>query len=360
MGFNYYTLIAGFLLGFVLFFKLPRLKRQGCADRLKISVIIPARNEEINLPALLGDLGKQTYELLEIICVDDDSHDGTAQIIKNAGAVYVEPGIPPEGWKGKTWACQNGATAAKGDVLLFIDADVRLAPSAVESLAAAYMSSGRPVSVQPYHDMKKQYEYFSLFFNLIEVCATGLSFFGVKRKVGFYGPVFMISRQTFAQHGGYEAVKDSAAEDLGLGRVYNKKGMDIELMLGAKEVSFRMYPGGFAQVFEGWSKNFSKGSVSIKWWMLAAVFAWITFLTALPFDIGSTIWRSDYIMLAVTASLYVLSVAVMYRAAHTIGSYPLYVCILYPVYLVVFHIIFFYSLVATFIIKTTTWKGRKL
>ncbi len=362
MAFNYYTIIIGFLLGVLLFFRLPRLKRVKNKDDkvLKISVIIPARNEEKNLPGLLADLKNQTYKLLEVICVDDDSQDDTANIIKEAGAVYIKPDKLPKGWKGKTWACQNGAKAAKGEILLFIDADVRLSTTAVESLAAEYISNKKPISVQPYHTVKKQHEYFSLFFNLIEVCATGVSFIGAKKMRGLYGPLIMISKQIFSEYGGYETVKDNVAEDLNLGRVYSKKGLDVNLTLGADEVRFRMYPNSFKEVFEGWSKNFSRGSVSIRWWMLLIVFGWITFLTALPFDIAKTLMSADYIMLAVVGGLYLLSVIIIYRTAHTIGSYPLYVCILYPVYLLIFHVIFFCSIIATFIIKKTTWKGRKL
>ncbi len=363
MAFNYYTIIIGFLLGALLFFRLPRLKKAkqvSNSEKLKISVIIPARNEEQNLPGLLADLGSQTYEIFEIICVDDYSQDGTADIIKQSGAVYIKPGKLPEGWKGKTWACQTGADAAKSDVLLFIDADVRLSQTAVESLATEYIKNNKPVSVQPYHILKKQHEYFSLFFNLIEICGTGMSFIGIKRKRGFYGPLFMISRDIFEEHKGYESVKNNVAEDLNLGRFYNNKGLDINLLMGDSEVRFRMYPSSFKQVFEGWSKNFSKGSVSIRWWMLLIVFGWITFLTALPFDIAKTLMSADYTMFAVVAVLYVISVIIIYRAAHTLGSYPLYVCILYPVYLAVFHIIFLYSIIATFVFRTTTWKGRKL
>ena len=84
MAFNYYTIIIGFILGVLLFFRLPRLKKTQSKNNeiLKISVIIPARNEENNLPGLLADLKSQTYKLLEVICVDDDSQDDTANIIK--------------------------------------------------------------------------------------------------------------------------------------------------------------------------------------------------------------------------------------------------------------------------------------
>ena len=285
--------------------------------------------------------------------------DATADIIKEAGAVYVKPDKLPQGWKGKPWACQNGARAARGDVLLFIDADVRLSETAVESLSAEFLKKGKPVSVQPYHTVKKQHEYFSLFFNVIQLCVTGMSLFKGK-KTGFYGPLLMIKKELFDEHEGYEAVKNEVVEDFKLGIFYNRKGTEIELLMGERQVSFRMYKNSFASLFEGWTKNFSSGSISMKWWLLLLVFAWVSFLTALPIEIINTALNAYTAELIILCVLYVLTVALIYRAAHKMGSYPLIVCIIYPVYLVMFHVIFIYSIFATFILKTTTWKGRKL
>lgn len=360
---NYYTIIIGFFIGFFLFFRLPKLKKrrsEGEADNIRISVIIPARNEEDNLPNILSDLKKQTYDLYEIICVDDNSEDATAQVIQRFGAICIQLDSLPEGWKGKPWACQNGAKAASGDLLLFIDADVRLSATAVESLASRFCLNGRPISVQPYHIVKKQHEYFSLFFNLIQICATAMSILGSKKRIGFYGPLLMIPKELFDAHGGYEVVKNNVVEDFNLGKYYNSRGIDMDLFLGAEEVQFRMYPNSFSQVFEGWAKNFSSGSISIRPWLLVLVVAWIAFLTAVPFEIIRAYASGDSLPLVLLIVLYAVSVLFLYRNARQMGSYPFYPCLFYPVYLAAFHIIFFYSIYATFVVKSTTWKGRKM
>lgn len=90
MEFNYYTIIIGIMISLIVFFKLPKLKKANTDTHLKISVIIPARNEEDNLPAILGDLKKQSYNIHEIICVDDNSTDATAQIIQEYDAKYIK------------------------------------------------------------------------------------------------------------------------------------------------------------------------------------------------------------------------------------------------------------------------------
>jgi 4,4'-diaponeurosporenoate glycosyltransferase len=363
MPFNYYTIVIGAIIGLILFFKLPRLssvKVDSEVSEIDISVIIPVRNEEANLPGLLGDLQKQTYRIHEIICVDDNSEDATAQIIKDYNAKCVQLHGLQNGWKGKPWACQNGAETATGKVLIFLDADVRLSTSAIESLVRRYQENGKPISVQPYHTVKKPHEFFSLIFNLIKICATAMSFLGTKKTFGLYGPMFLVQKELFDRFNGFEAVKDNAAEDLNLGRFYNKQGVDIDLLMGGSEIRFCMYPKSFKDLFEGWSKNFSRGSISIRWWVLILIFIWIASLNAVPLEIIRNIAWGNSVQLMLLGGIYILFAAMVYRIAYRAGSYPIYVCLLYPIYLIVFEVIFLYSIIATFITKTTTWKGRKL
>jgi len=363
MPFNFYTIIIGFIVGFMLFFKFPRL-RNGKVDsmlsEIDISVIIPARNEEENLPCILRDLRKQTHHIHEIICVDDDSDDATEQIIREYGAKYVKVDELPTGWRGKPWACQNGSKVATGDVLVFLDADVRLSITALQSLARRHQETGKPVSVQPYHTVRKPHEFFSLFFTLIKISATGMSILGVKKTVGLYGPVFLVQKKLFDRYHGFEAVKDSVTEDLDLGRMYYKNGIEINLLMGNDEIRFRMYPNSFKDLFEGWSKNFSRGSLSIRWWTLILIFVWVASLNAVPLEIALNIANETYQPLIILSGIYLLFSSMLYRIAYRSGSYPMYVCLLYPLFLIVFEVVFLYSIIATFITKTTTWKGRKL
>ena len=179
MQFNHLTIIIGFVFGILLFYKLPDLKKAKLKSddkELSVSVIIPARNEEKNLPNILADLKNQTYDIQEIICVDDNSEDNTAQVIVDYGMKYVKLSTLPGGWKGKTWACQNGASIASGEVLIFIDADVRLSNYAIERLVKRFIKNQTSISIQPYHTVKKHHEFFSLFFNMIQLCSTSICF----------------------------------------------------------------------------------------------------------------------------------------------------------------------------------------
>ena len=82
-----------------------------------LSIIIPARNEEENLPTLLRSLAAQSVRPGEIIVVDDASTDHTAEVARQNGARVVNSLPLPEGWRGKTWACHQGAQAAAGQKL---------------------------------------------------------------------------------------------------------------------------------------------------------------------------------------------------------------------------------------------------
>ena len=116
----------------------PRLK---CFDKApiskfpKVSVILPARNEEIYIARCLDSLLSQDYPNFEIIAINDSSSDETGDIIfryskkYNKLVVAVDPGPKPDGWVGKSWACYQGYRKATGDLFLFTDADTQHSPS---------------------------------------------------------------------------------------------------------------------------------------------------------------------------------------------------------------------------------------
>jgi hypothetical protein len=96
--------------------------------RQRISIIIPARNEEHNLPNLLHSLRGQSTEVDEVIVVDDQSTDHTAMVARGWGAKVVDAGELPAGWMGKTRACWVGAGHSAGSLLVFLDADTTCPP----------------------------------------------------------------------------------------------------------------------------------------------------------------------------------------------------------------------------------------
>ena len=108
----------------------------------KLSIIIPARDEERNLGLLLHSLSQQTLKPHEIIVVDDHSTDSTAEIAKKEAGLVIPSKDIPEGWTGKPWACWQGANRATGDVFLFLDADTFLEPDGLSKIVSTYFKKG--------------------------------------------------------------------------------------------------------------------------------------------------------------------------------------------------------------------------
>lgn len=150
-------------MGLILFSR-QKLKDNGTPlpSGKKVSVIIPARNEEINLPHLLTSLKEQTYMPDEVIVIDDFSEDETAIIAQGYDVRLIKNPDLPEGWTGKNWAVWNGYLASHGDILIFLDSDVRLAPKGIELLLKNREAAGGAISVVPYHYNEKIYERLSL------------------------------------------------------------------------------------------------------------------------------------------------------------------------------------------------------
>jgi 4,4'-diaponeurosporenoate glycosyltransferase len=100
----------------------------------RVSIVIPARNEEHRIAPLLRSIQEQQLPIGDILVVDDESTDGTAEIARSLGATVIPSRPLPSGWRGKSWASHQGAQAAKGDLLVFLDADTSLEPGGLDRL----------------------------------------------------------------------------------------------------------------------------------------------------------------------------------------------------------------------------------
>ena len=203
-------ILAKWLLGFLVFWKVPRT-RGTCPPgahglpRSPVSIVIPARNEEKNLPGLLRSLAAQSLRPVEIIVVDDDSSDRTAEVSRDWDASVIRSGRPPPGWTRKTWACWRGARAATAELLLFLDADTRLAQDGLARMTEEFALQRRGLlSWYPYHTMVKTYERLSAFFNLISMMSLGIAtVMGSKvSPLGAYGACILCRRDDYFLSGG--------------------------------------------------------------------------------------------------------------------------------------------------------------
>lgn len=353
--------IVGLLLSLVLFGRLRVLKScRSSGSGYKISVIIPARNEEKSLPLLLGDLMKQTMTIHEIICVDDNSSDQTAAVAHAFGVRVVTIEEKPDGWTGKAFACQCGADASSGDIFLFLDADVRLSPGALSALVAEYEKAGHVISIQPYHKTERVHEQLSMFFNIVQVAANGLALPFRKIHAGLYGPVILIPREAYDTVGGHCTAKSSVTEDLALGEALKSHGIPFELYHGGREIAFRMYGDSVRSLFEGWTKNYATGALKMQLPLLLAVFIWVTACMSPPYHLVVHAFAPVQPYFWIYAALYPVWILTLWRITRPIGSFTILSVFLYPFLLMFFIGVFLVSLFKKLFGLPVRWKDRKI
>lgn len=270
----------------------PRLERiapvENGAGPL-VSIIVPARNEAENIGACLATLLDSGYANREIIVVDDHSTDGTGEIARILaeradGAIRLVEGQPlPDGWVGKCWACWQGYQAARGDVLLFTDADTRhdeqLLP---RTLGALRTTNAALVSVLPRQIMGGFWERTVLPHIFLMISARFRDLERVNRArnprdVIANGQFMLFPRADYEALDGHRSVRGEVVEDLRLAQRVVATGRRIFIVNADRMMETRMYRS-LAGIIEGWSKNLALGSRN-------TVDSWLQ--PALPWVIGT-------------------------------------------------------------------------
>ncbi|HEX2966566.1 MAG TPA: glycosyltransferase family 2 protein [Syntrophorhabdaceae bacterium] len=329
------------------------------AYRSRVSVIIPARNEEQNIRKLLQSLQEQTHEPYEIIVVDDQSEDKTASVAAEFNVTVTSGSMSKDTWVGKSWACFQGAEQSRGDTLLFLDADTCLARTGLSDLEAIYAEQKGLVTVQPYHAMVRTYEQFSAFFNIIVMAGLNVfTPFGDKlRPGGGFGPCVICSRQDYFSTGGHHAVKGKVLEDIALAKTFLAAGKKVSCYSGRGTISFRMYPDGFRSLLEGWTKGFAEGSTSIHAPILLMIVFWIIGCFEAFTGIIKLIsaQHAFFISPLIVYGLYVLQLRWILRR---IGTFNMWTAVLFPLPLTFFVVLMMWSIVQKHVLKKVRWKGR--
>jgi glycosyltransferase involved in cell wall biosynthesis len=233
--------------------------RDPVSERPTVSVIVPARNEEACLGACLESLAAQTQVSFEIIVVDDESTDRTREIAKSfAGVRVVEPAPLPPGWIGKNNALVAGAREARGEWLLFTDADtVHRAGSLARSLEEAQQQKAALLSYSPEQEVHGFWEKAVMpviFAELASSYRPSDVSDPASSAAAANGQYILISREAYDATGGHAAIAASLLEDVALARAVKASGRKIFFRYGKDAVRTRMYRS-FAQLKEGWTKN---------------------------------------------------------------------------------------------------------
>lgn len=333
-----------------------------------VSVIIPARNEGHNLAPLLASLHAQSLALHDIIVVDDASTDDTAQVAQAADVQVLKATPIPcaqaagRPLLGKPWACAQGAQLATGDLLVFLDADVRLAPQALAALCACHARHGGFITVQPFHETQRPYEQLSAFFNVVVLWSiprhSGSSDKPSAKSRGAFGPVALCSRADYDRVGGHTTVASELLEHHALAAEFTKLGLPVHNYRGHRLIRFRMYPEGLSSWLTGWQKSFAKGAAATAPTRLLLIVLWIAGAASCPSS--ALAWCVHGHEVAQGISLYLLFAFSAWQGMRQAGRFHALTALCYPLFLVAFVIVFCLSVLRTHVLRRVTWKGRRI
>jgi 4,4'-diaponeurosporenoate glycosyltransferase len=332
--------LFGLLAGWNLLRALPRCAA-GDGQRISVSVIIPARDEEHNLPRLLDSLNRQIPPPEEIIVVDDGSTDRTATLARDAGACVIASAPLPAGWRGKAWACRQGSAAAVNDTLIFMDADTCFEPGGLQAVCGAFAKQGGALSLAAFQTLEKPTEQLSAFFVAVMTAASEL-----------FGPFLMVSKTDYQKVGGHDAVKNQVLENVHLAAAFRQAGIPVRSFSGVKTLSIRMYPGGLRELSNGWKKAFATGAGQTPPLRMAGIIFWLSTAagTAVMLPVSAV---TEYSLL-LWGSLYAAFAGLLLIQLRRLGQFRFWTALFYPVALVFFFALFAQSAFQ----KQQTWKGR--
>ncbi|HSS45635.1 MAG TPA: glycosyltransferase family 2 protein [Thermoanaerobaculia bacterium] len=350
---------------------IPRLSevRPATAGLPRVSIIIPARNEERSVEAAVRSHLAQRYADFEVIVVDDRSSDRTGEIVARIARddprlTVVACAEPPPGWHGKPHALYRGAQVASGGLLLFADADVVYHPEGLGQ-AVTLLEEGRIdlLAVMPRIEAEGFWE------NVLMPPLPAAIYLGAGFLLNLDRPRWiaagggagnLIRRTVYEALGGHEALKNSVIDDVRLALNARQAGHRTRAVRAEDRISVHMYRG-FREVCDGFTKNIAyvfQGAFGLAFAGLTGVTLLIGLAPALTLAaalLGAPVPRDDVVL---AAAAYGLMVSARLAMALAIGS-PLWPAWTHPIMAVVWAGIIGRSLYDRVVRRRLTWRGRE-
>jgi len=338
-----------------------------------VSVIVPARNEARNIARCVRSLLDTHYPAIEVIVVDDHSSDDTARLARATGdgdqrlRVLDSPTLP-NGWFGKQWACATGVADARGQLLLFTDADTEHGADLLTRTVNVLQGDAADlVSVVGRQEMRSFWERLlqpQVFWMLLARYGGTESVSRARRAedVIANGQYLLMRRAAYEEVGGHEAVRDLVAEDLALAQRFHRAGLRVRLVRADAQLSTHMY-ASLAELIAGWGKNVYAGGIyampggrigRLLFPFVLPLVPLLTFLPvlALPLALAGALGSSWLVWASICAALNLVYWAVIYRGFEQSPWYAL----LYPLGAAM---VLYIIVRAIFRGRSVGWKGRE-
>jgi chlorobactene glucosyltransferase len=257
----------------LLFVRFPReLPTAAQASTPSVSVVVPARNEALNIVACLTSIVASDYPDFEVIVVDDRSEDDTGALARSVGLgraerlVVVDGEELGEGWLGKPWACVQGARLAAGDLLLFTDADTTHGPELLRKAVAGLQEdgaglltlTGRQLMKSFWERLVQPHIFMMMLFRFPDFERTAANHRW--RDAIANGQYLLFTREVYEGIGGHDAVRDEVVEDLALAQHVKRAGFALRIRSAEDDFATRMYRS-LSELVAGWSKNIVTGGL---------------------------------------------------------------------------------------------------
>jgi chlorobactene glucosyltransferase len=351
----------------------PKLSREANGRRLswqpRVSVVIPARNEEAEIEHAVCSHLVQEYPNLQVVVVDDRSTDGTAAILdrlrrEDARLVVVSTAEPPEGWLGKPHALWLGANAADGDLLLFADADVRYHPGTLSEAVTVLEHRGLDfAALFPRFETRGFWENVLIPFLSVGVF-LGLAFLARVRRLRSLalgaGTGNLVRRAAYDAIGGHASIRNSVVDDVTLAIAVKRGGFHVGAFRAEDRIRVRIYVG-FRGVWAGFTKNAAwvgsgVGGVFLSLaTLLALAVSIVPTATLFAAAAGAGVPQRD---VALAGALFASTVALRMVLAAALRD-PLWPALTHPIMAAVWAGLIGRSLYFKFIRRRLTWRGRE-
>jgi chlorobactene glucosyltransferase len=335
-------------------------------DPPMVSICVPARNEERGIRACLQSLLKQDYPQFEVIVVNDHSTDSTGNLIhglanSDSRLTALEGEALPDGWLGKPFALYQAFHKAKGDILLFTDADPVFEPHALRTAVSTMQERDLDaLTLMPKAEFGSFWER-AVQPTIFGFIASLTRFKNVndpdhKSAMGF-GAFLMFKRSAYEAIGGHEGGRADVLEDVLIAKRLKKAGFKLLVADAKRLFSIRMYYG-FIEIWTGWRKNMFLAMKRSVPRALYHVFMVLAFVLTPYLVLGWNIMTGTGVLWTGLALFGVTMVsAAMIKTCDELELNRINSC-LFPIGAVVMAAIMVNSMIQTLVFSRTEWRGR--